>query len=146
MGTDHSIACRTCKVEYYLGYGGSGSGQWYSKKFPASDHDCHEVEPAQFDRYPTYSTDYLRTHEDGHLWFECPITYSESLFLENYRDYKFITFDPPIDVYKLNGTMMEEFENNEVLGLRILQGDPSLQDEYKQHKYFDKWISEEGAK
>ena len=142
MGTDYNISCKTCKVDYYLGYGGEKSKAMYEVRFPYHDHLGHDITE-------TYSTDYLKTREDGHLWSDLegisytPMEYKDSIFLEDFIQYKFISFQPSFNKEQTNKeTYLRIYlavEGSPWLAYRIIQGDPSLSEMYKHFKDFNTW-------
>lgn len=85
MGQDFNIACKTCNIVYYLGYGGQLTKISGEEKF-LKDHYGHEFTE-------TFSTDYLKIRDDGHLWTDVEglvwdDDYKDSIFIANYEQYK----------------------------------------------------------
>lgn len=143
MGSDSNIACKTCKVEYYLGYGGGRTKEYRIARFPAKDHEGHDVTEH-------YSTDYLRINkETGDLMTDNLGWADDSVFIEGYKDYKFITFEPSPKAMERNQDLINKidlfYHDDYLLDYRILQGDPSLNQSWKD-KYpelFGKWRNNE---
>lgn len=141
MGCDTNVACKTCKIEYYCGYGSykSDSIKQLAKRFPAQDHEGHDVtEP--------YSTDW--THKaNGNLYWDGGGYVEDALFIQDYDKYEFITFDPSHKATEINKNCIDninEFELDHELDMRILQGDFSLNQEIKKKysSFFGKWRTE----
>ena len=138
MGQGLSWVCKTCKIDYYLGYGGAKfHEEVLEKRIPSEDHEGHNS--------IKYYCDYTTVCKDGHMWFDGCGFVDDHLFLENYdSDYKLISFNVGPEEEKLNDPKQSiEHEELSLLGMltydRVLQGDPSLPDSLKKHKLFNTW-------
>ena len=84
MGSGHSIACNTCKKDYYLGYGGYSSFErCFLPKFPKAEHEGHE-----YFHYTEDFTDY--NEKTGHLMSMSGPGCYDVIFAENFKDYEYI--------------------------------------------------------
>lgn len=139
MGCDVNTSCNTCRLDYYLGYGSYSRSKEIMKRFPYGDHQGHDL-------YEGYSTDWC-FEKDGNLYISGGGFVDDTLAIEGYADYKFITYQPGPETYNLNSDNFEklynEFGNDAdewYEGYRILQADPSLKEEYKKHELYGKWV------
>lgn len=79
MGCQTNVACKTCKKNYYLGYGGYSSYDARLLVFPIEDHYGHEL-VGHFEDY---------THINGkHLICEGSTMDKDQILIENYTEYQ----------------------------------------------------------
>ena len=81
-----AFVCKTCKTDYYCGYGGGGSYEHRKNKFPTHEHEGHD--------YFEYCSDFTNT-KGGHLWQEWYLAGDDTILVENYKDYKQVDLTKP---------------------------------------------------
>jgi hypothetical protein len=85
MGCDTNVACKTCKTNFYCGYGGYGSFDKRMENLKGhEDHDTY-----------AWSSDWT-FEKDGHLYFCNGGFYDDDIVIENFKDYKNIDLTEPL--------------------------------------------------
>ena len=81
MGVGVSVACVTCKKDYYCGYGSYGSAETRKLRFPSSEHVHHQL--------VWYNEDYTST-KNGDLVSSYPPDWIDEVEIKDFSQFEFI--------------------------------------------------------
>lgn len=80
MGDSTNVACRTCKVDYYLGYGSYRTSSQRQERFPVRQHQGHD--------YFFYCGDSIYGEENGNLYQMGTYATKGFMIAENFGEFK----------------------------------------------------------
>lgn len=89
MGQPLEVICKTCKTEYYLGYGGGDFHRYISLKFPSEEHSGHDWDWHCSDHTTTFEGDLYVEH----YWRE------DEPIVKGYSEYKHVDLEDATPVF-----------------------------------------------